>query len=133
MVDKIVNYMSKHKWKLNEMFNFQDFKSHWDVNIEKKKWLLQFLGFLRLFMKVTVLSWNSYRDNIRMAPMTQRGQQQRWEEHEHFPLVFRVSYDDKVAIAFILPLFKICHFLFCFKLSHVLLGILPSMHIDRYT
>ena len=37
MVDKIVNYMSKHKWKLNEMFNFQDFKSHWVVNIEKKK------------------------------------------------------------------------------------------------
>ena len=45
MVDKIVNYMSKHKWKLNEMFNFQDFKSHWDVNIEKKKKTASILGF----------------------------------------------------------------------------------------
>ena len=45
MVDKIVNYMSKHKWKLNEMFNFQDFKSHWDVNIEKKKMTASILGF----------------------------------------------------------------------------------------
>lgn len=44
MVDKIVNYMSKHKWKLNEMFNFQDFKSHWDVNIEKKM-TASILGF----------------------------------------------------------------------------------------
>lgn len=35
MVDKTVNYMSKHKWKLNEMFNFQDFKWHCNVNIEK--------------------------------------------------------------------------------------------------
>ena len=84
-------------------------------------------------MKVTVLPLNSYRDNIRVASISQCENSRDENPREHFPLVFSVSCYDKAVVPLILPLFKICHFLFYFKLHHFLLGILSSMHICLYT